>query len=74
MRRSFKAATWPDKIRKAIPQANPLHYVDVPRGSNYYDPERDCPQRNCIVEAINWYIQVLKSQESPLTEKQIALN
>jgi hypothetical protein len=37
------ASTWPDKVRKAIPQADPLHYVDVPRGSNYYDAERDCP-------------------------------
>ena len=34
-----QAATWPDKIRKAIPQADPLHYVDVRRGSSYYDRE-----------------------------------
>ncbi len=26
------------------------------------------------MEAINWYLKVLKSQESPLAEKQIALN
>ena len=24
-----QAATWPDKIRKALPQMNALHYVDV---------------------------------------------
>ena len=61
-----QAATWPDKVRKAIPQANPLHYVDVPKGSNYYDTDRDCPQRNCIVEAINWYLQFssLRSRHS----------
>ena len=53
---------------------NPLHYVDVPRGSTSYDRDRDCPQRNCIVEAINWYVTVLKSNDSPLAEKQIALD
>jgi hypothetical protein len=51
---------------------NPLHYVDVPRGSDYCDPERDCPEHNCIVEAINWYLSVLKSNYSPLAEKRIA--
>jgi hypothetical protein len=66
----IQASTWPDQIRKAIPQANPLHYVDVPRGSNYYDTDRDCPQRICIVEAINWYVQVLRSREAPLAEKR----
>jgi len=40
---------------------NPLHYVDVPRGATAYDRDRGCPQRNCIVEAITWYVNVLKS-------------
>jgi len=69
-----QAATWPDKVRKAMPQMNPLHYVDVPRGSTSYDRERDCARQNCIVEAINWYLKVLKSDEAPLEEKQLALN
>src|SRR5207249_9051999 len=69
-----RAATWPDKIRKALPQMNALHYVDVRRGSSYYDRNLDCPERNCIVEAINWYLKVLTSTDSPLAEKQIALN
>src|SRR5215470_5545355 len=69
-----KASIWPDEVRKALPQMNPLHYVDVPRGATAYDRERDCPQRNCIVEAITWYWNVLKSKDSPLAEKQLALN
>ena len=69
-----KASVWPDEVRKALPQMNPLHYVDVPNGSSSYDQERDCPQRNCIVEAISWYLTVLKSNDSPLAEKQLALN
>src|SRR5439155_9115721 len=58
----------------ALPQMNALHYVDVRRGSSYYDRNLDCPDRNCIVEAINWYLKVLTSTDSPLAEKQIALN
>ena len=69
-----KASIWPDEIRKALPQMNPLHYVDVPRGETTYDRERDCPERNCIVEAVNWYLNVLKSSHGPLAEKELALD
>ena len=62
------------RLEKALPQMNPLHYVDVPRGAAKYDRERDCPQRNCIVEAVTWYVNVLKSNDSPLAEKQLALD
>lgn len=68
------AAVWPDEVRNALPQMNPLHYVDVPNGSSSYDRERDCPQRNCIVEAVTWFLNVLKSSDSPLAEKQVALD
>ena len=33
-----------------------------------------CPQRNCIVEAVTWYLSVIKSNDSPLAEKQLALD
>src|SRR5215475_5545721 len=69
-----KASIWPDEVRKALPQMNPLHYVAVPNGATTYDHERDCPQRNCIVEAITWYVNVLKSNDSPLAEKKLALD
>jgi len=48
--------------------------VDVPRGANSYDRQRDCPSGNCIVEAIAWYLHVLALDDAPLNEKQIALN
>lgn len=34
------ASTWPDRIRKAVPVLNPLHYVDVPRGSTTVTVQR----------------------------------
>jgi hypothetical protein len=57
-----QAATWPDRIRKVMPQMTQLHYVDVARGSSFYDRDLDCPERNCIVEGINWYLKVLSSK------------
>ena len=69
-----QAATLPDRIKPDIPELNPLHYVDLPRGATRYDRQRDCPQRNCIVEAIPWYLHVLVAHDAPLAEKQIALN
>ena len=69
-----QAAVWPDQIRKTLPQFDRLHYVDVPRGARAYDRNRDCPQRNCVVEAISWFSRVLGSREAPLAEKQIALS
>ena len=38
-----------------------------------YNQQRDCKLRNCIIEAIVWYMQVLKSPDSPRNEKRIAL-
>jgi hypothetical protein len=36
-----KASIWPDEVRKALPQMNPLHYVDVPRGVFLCREERE---------------------------------
>jgi len=70
-----KVSIWPDELRKALPQMNPLHYVDVPRGATAYDRDRDCPQRNCIVEAVTWYLNVLKftDNSSKVTHRLITI-
>ena len=52
---------------------NPYDYVNLPRDANTYDQQRDCKLRNCIIEAIAWYVQVLKSPDAPRNEKRIAL-
>jgi len=49
-------------------------HLDVARGSSFYDRDLDCPEHNCIVEGINWYLKVLSSNDSPLAEKEVALN
>lgn len=43
-------ASWADTIRD--PLTAPWHYVNFPRGDCHYKPERDCPDGNCVVRAI----------------------
>ena len=43
-------STWADEHRN--PATGPWHYVNFPRGSCHYLPERDCPDGACVVAAI----------------------
>jgi hypothetical protein len=52
---------------------NPYHYINFAKDANTYDQQRDCELRNCIIEAIAWYVQVLKSPDAPRNEKRTAL-
>ena len=45
----------------------------LPKDANTYDQQRDCKLRNCIIEAIAWYLQVLRSPDAPRNEKRVAL-
>jgi hypothetical protein len=49
------------------------HFINFPKDANTYDQQRDCKLRNCIIEAIAWYVQVLKSGDAPRNEKRTAL-
>ena len=49
------------------------HFINFPKDANTYDQQRDCKLRNCIIEAIAWYMQVLRSPDAPRNEKRIAL-
>jgi len=51
----------------------PYHYINFPRDANAYDQRRDCKLRNCVIETVAWYVQVLKSRDEPRNEKRIAL-
>lgn len=43
-------STWADEHRN--PATGPWHYLNFPRGDCHYTPERDCPDGNCVVAAI----------------------
>jgi hypothetical protein len=52
---------------------DPYHFINFPKDANTYDQQRDCKLRNCIIAAIAWYFQVLKSPDAPRNEKRTAL-
>jgi hypothetical protein len=68
-----QSATWPDRVGRGIPDMNPYHSVDIQDGATSYNQARDCPERNCILGAIPWYVRVLTSSDAPRNERRIAL-
>lgn len=52
-----KACTWPDKIRETEEWSwsASRHYINIPRGDFLYLESRDCPDKQCVTEAIKEY-------------------
>jgi hypothetical protein len=67
-----EASTWPDKAGRKIPDMDPYHFINFPKAANTYDQQRDCKLHNRVIEAIAWYVQVLKSPDAPRNEKRTA--
>ena len=55
------AAVWPDHEGRSVRDFDPLHYVSIPESAEGYDQGRDCPERNCMVEALKWFLAVIIS-------------
>src|SRR5262249_39126760 len=53
-------ASWPDAIRPARPETAPWHFVDIPLDAGIYDASRDCAGDNCVVQAIQKFVGVLR--------------
>ncbi len=68
-----RAAIWPDHEGDRIDDMNSLHYVNFTAEESYYIRARNCPRRNCIVEASRWYRRVMVDEEAPLNLRRIAL-
>ena len=67
------AAVWPDHEGRSVRDFNPLHYVSIPETAAGYDRERDCPERNCMVEALNWFLTVIADKHAPIAVRRVAL-
>lgn len=67
------AAVWPDHEGRSIRDLNPLHYVSIPDDANGYDQGRDCPERNCMVEALKWFSSVIADKNAPIIARRLAL-
>jgi hypothetical protein len=67
------AAVWPDHEGRSIRDFDPLHYASIPENARGYDQARDCPERNCMVEAAKWFLSVAADRTAPIMARRIAL-
>jgi len=67
------AGVWPDHEGRSIRDLDPLHYVSIPENASGYDQERDCPERNCMVEALTWFSVVVADKNAPIMMRRLAL-
>ena len=67
------AAVWPDHEGRSIRDFGPLHYVSIPENAVGYDQGRDCPERNCMVEALKWFSTVIADKNAPVMARRLAL-
>jgi len=63
-------STWPDEHSTKITAQ--WHYTNFPKESCLYVPERDCPNGNCVIEALQQQTQILRSTE-PDEKRLLAL-
>jgi len=66
-------AVWPDHEGRQIRDFDPLHYVRIPERASGYDQARDCPDRNCMVEALNWFLSAVADKNAPIVTRILAL-
>jgi hypothetical protein len=67
------AAVWPDHEGRSNRDFNPLHYVSIPENANGYDQERDCPGRNCMVEALKSFSLFIADKNAPIMMRRFVL-
>ena len=67
------AAVWPDHERRGIGDLDLLHYVNIAENAKGYDQARDCPKRDCMVEALKWYLSNLANENAPTIIKRTAV-
>ena len=67
------AAVWPDHEGRSIREFDPLHYVRIPENAGGYDQGRDCPEKNCMVEALKWFSAAIADKNAPIMVRRVAL-
>jgi S1/P1 Nuclease len=75
-------ASWADEYREEHPETAKWHYVDIPGNQNTYNRLRDCPEpqgdpesrwRDCVVDRIFYFEQLLKDPDTEKKQKIVAL-
>ncbi len=64
-------ASWPDQVRNQ--QTAPWHYVNIEIDETQYEPDRHCPDRQCVVGQIERFRETLSSPQAIVEKRQKAL-
>jgi hypothetical protein len=67
------ASVWADEIRRERRETARLHFVNIPIQSQGFDAARDCPERACVVAAVEDYARKAADQTQPLEQRREAL-
>lgn len=72
----FEACNWPDEVRNTgqWEWSSAFHYVNIPPGESQYSQSRDCPDGQCVTEALKNYAIVLGQEQSLPQVRQQAFN
>ncbi|WP_428849191.1 S1/P1 nuclease [Xanthomonas arboricola] len=70
-------ASWADELREHDPdlgkRSGPWHYVNLAEHDCGYAPQRDCPDGNCVIAALDRQTAVLADPRQPLDARRQAL-
>lgn len=70
-------ASWADELREHDPdlgkKSSRWHYVNLGEHDCAYDPPVDCPDGNCVIEALQKQITLLADRHQPLEARRQAL-
>ncbi|MGE0442635.1 MAG: S1/P1 nuclease [Gemmatimonadales bacterium] len=58
-------SVWADNLRPTLPETAPWHYVNTLIDGGPYDRNRDCPDGDCVIEAIDYFRRVLADRSAP---------
>ncbi len=70
-----RAATWADRVRgdDRYDYFAKLHFTNLPKWTESYEKERDCPDGNCMTEASSEYLKILGDETYSPAEELEAL-
>ncbi len=70
-------ASWADALRYSDPerfkQTSRWHYINAKGGGCGFDLPRDCPNGDCVVQAIEDQLRLLKDRQQPIDVRRDAL-
>lgn len=70
-------ASWADELRRDDPDLGKRtarwHFINIGESGCNYDPPRDCPDGNCVVEALKTQAALLADRSQPLAVRRQAL-